>query len=1192
MSQSIFAQFRGTQRAPTTHTTSSFSSDITTGTTSNMASRKRSRGLDDIDGNDEVEIESASSSFRQSRGGRSHVALAAQNGGSVVSDDEDEEGTQADDTEDGARSETLHWSDRELDSEQEEIISEQIIRRQMKKRRLNVAMEAGVVEEVYIKNFMCHSRLRMKLGPNINFIIGHNGSGKSAVLTALTMCLGGKASATNRASNLKSFIKEGQDSASLAVKIKNAGDSAYKPDIYGRSITVERHFNRSGTSGFKIRNAENKVITTKRADLDEILDFHCFQLDNPVNVLTQDMARQFLSNSSPAEKYKFFIRGTQLELLDSDYNIIEERHDGILDKLSTRKADIEILKAKASQAKVKKQRLENTRALRDKISRYENMHAWVQVAEVERELEKCQCEVETTEENIQEKEAAAEILMGQFEGHDQTHEAAQATLAQLQEHLKPVEEQHAAMKADWGEKSKQLADKKADQRIIKGEVKSHMKARENAERDIREENARIAAAEGPVLEQRLAELEELKGQAEQKKREFEEHQSKATELRHNCDAAWAEVETARKTRDKRQEDFDLAKATLSGLQNTQRGPFYGYKQNMDQLVRAVNNETRWRVKPVGPLGKHVRLRADKTEWASQLEKLFGQNLDAFAIAHTDDHRLLKGLMQKARCEVPILHAKADPIDTRGHEPDPRLDTVLRVLTIDNDLARNQFIINQAIEQVVLFSNSRTVVEFMYPKVGPRPVNVKATITHSSKRGEGVRYEYSRSGNEKSSTVEAWKGASRIQTDREQQIRDQRQAVDQAQRDLEQANRYVRDKEDALKVANQAMERHKRISAQIKVKIQETDDAVEEQNNLIESIRPQDGALQELERQLAKAKADVELYEGQYIDSQNDIDQFNEMMRELKDHVDASQAELDGARHRVATQQARVEKLHQVRYAALLAKNEAIGIIDHVKKDLEELIARRDKKQEKLEFFIQEARTISERVPIEEGLTPEEIDARLERLNQDLKRAQREAGGTPEELTLAWQKAEKEYNDALREYKELENLCNLLRESLRFRREKWQHFRKHISYRTRTCFHIFLSERRFRGNVLIDHRSRQLDLSVEPDRARASDSGRRALTLSGGEKSFSTICLLLSIWEAMGAPLRCLDEFDVFMDNVNRATSMEIMIAAMRRSVGKQYVLITPQAMGNVEMREDVRVHRMSDPERGQTALMFGTQAAQ
>jgi len=59
-------------------------------------------------------------------------------------------------------------------------------------------------------NRECHKRLEIDFGPHINFIIGHNGSGKSAILTALTVCLGGKATATNRAASLKNLIKEGE----------------------------------------------------------------------------------------------------------------------------------------------------------------------------------------------------------------------------------------------------------------------------------------------------------------------------------------------------------------------------------------------------------------------------------------------------------------------------------------------------------------------------------------------------------------------------------------------------------------------------------------------------------------------------------------------------------------------------------------------------------------------------------------------------------------------------------------------------------------------------------------------------------------------------------------------------------------------------------------------------------------------
>ena len=89
----------------------------------------------------------------------------------------------------------------------------QVVERQLKhsEKLKNVPADQGIVEEIRCTNFMCHEQLTVTLGPLINFIIGHNGSGKSAVLTALTLCLGGKATATNRGQSLKGFIKEGRE---------------------------------------------------------------------------------------------------------------------------------------------------------------------------------------------------------------------------------------------------------------------------------------------------------------------------------------------------------------------------------------------------------------------------------------------------------------------------------------------------------------------------------------------------------------------------------------------------------------------------------------------------------------------------------------------------------------------------------------------------------------------------------------------------------------------------------------------------------------------------------------------------------------------------------------------------------------------------------------------------------------------
>jgi hypothetical protein len=42
-----------------------------------------------------------------------------------------------------------------------------------------------------------------------------------------------------------------------------------------------------------------------------------------------------------------------------------------------------------------------------------------------------------------------------------------------------------------------------------------------------------------------------------------------------------------------------------------------------------------------------------------------------------------------------------------------------------------------------------------------------------------------------------------------------------------------------------------------------------------------------------------------------------------------------------------------------------------------------------------------------------------------------------------------------------------------------------------------------------------------DQAGTQATQKAAKSLSGGEKSFATICLLLALWEAIGCPIRCL-----------------------------------------------------------------------
>lgn len=173
-------------------------------------------------------------------------------------------------------------------------------------------------------------------------------------------------------------------SATLVVKIKNRGDAAYRQDVYGESIIVERHFTLQGSSGFKIRSVNGKVVSTKRAELDEIIDFYTFQLDNPVNVLTQDMARQFLNTSSELEKYKFFIRGVQLEQLDNDYILLTDSLDAVDGRLDTIEDDCKILHDDFKRAEAKFNISQQQDGLRGRFEAMSRQMAWAQVEEQER----------------------------------------------------------------------------------------------------------------------------------------------------------------------------------------------------------------------------------------------------------------------------------------------------------------------------------------------------------------------------------------------------------------------------------------------------------------------------------------------------------------------------------------------------------------------------------------------------------------------------------------------------------------------------------------------------------------------------------------------------------------------------------------------------------------------------------------
>jgi chromosome segregation ATPase len=541
---------------------------------------------------------------------------------------------------------TLHLdvSSDEADDPEHELRATQRVQRHYLRNTENKPAEQGVIEEVYMENFMCHGKLRIQLGPLINFIIGHNGSGKSAILTALTICLGVKAAQTNRAGSLKNFIKTGEEHAHVAVKIKNGGDMAYQPNDYGKSIIIERHFTQTG-SGFKIKNAQGKTMSTKRAELENIVDFFALQLDNPMNVLSQDKAREFLSGSSPYDKYRFFIKGTQLEQLDSDYRILEDQLNDIEYKAELQETDIEVLGKKARDAKEKKELADRNQTMLEKLNQLRWQHAWAQVEEQERDLQQIDEQIRQADNKIAVQQAKANQASKLYDESNSTREANASVIIDLQEQVGPLQDNHNEVKTIFDANKQEMLEKKHEQRSIKTDIVNTKATMAQLEAKIQAERTRIENANGPAHAQKVTDLEDARTQLQEHKQTEQEHAAQKTHIDNSVSEAQNEVRSARgRDLEDKRKAVQAASNMLERLRDDQGQQARAYPSQVHNALRQIKNERGFSQPPVGPMGMHVRLL--KPEWGSVIESTCGKQLNSFVVANNQDSRLLSRILKQ------------------------------------------------------------------------------------------------------------------------------------------------------------------------------------------------------------------------------------------------------------------------------------------------------------------------------------------------------------------------------------------------------------------------------------------------------------------------------------------------------------------------------------------------------------------
>ncbi|SJX60804.1 related to DNA repair protein rad18 [Sporisorium reilianum f. sp. reilianum] len=1104
-------------------------------------------------------------------------------------DDDDDDGIVTPDEAEAApeeEDEDDEDEDEEVDEDEEDEIDSDEDRAEEERRLAEAdqgAAQSGIVEKIELRNFMCHANFSIDFGSKLNFVMGRNGSGKSTILTALMIAFGGKTSSTNRGSSLKDLVKKGEHSATITVTVRNQGSDAFKPEAYGSHIVIERRILAEGGGAWKMKSASGKVVATTKSELESFCDFANIQPDNPIHILTQDTARQFLGSSDPAEVYKFFLEGTQLSQLVREYDLIETHVRSMKSALALKSGALEQLEALAQQALQQWQKVRETRGYQDKIDALDREFVWVQVQDAEAQLQQA---VEKTErirtklvkcdESLQQSTEAlkkCEERIVQLEDENANFEGVFSPMQQQREELTRKNKDLAQQIKAFALQERELNDKVTDMN----------QSIERYEDQIREETAKLAKDGQSRRQQLEEERQTVQRQRQELQDEMVDKEEQQRELEAKIVEASSREEEAGQHLRRLRDEYSTNDSRLAQLRESSRNRLTAFGgPKVPALLQAINSESGWRSKPLGPLGTHVKLK--DMRWQRVLESVIGNNLNAFFVSNHGDRVRLKRIMDRLGVYSPIVIGAETPFDYSSGEPHPEITTILRVLDCDNDIVKRQLILAVHIERAALVEKRADGDRLMRTQ----PHNVQACFSADM---------FSISGGQAgslSAALQEHRGAPRLS----QNVGDVIRSLENEQRRLDQeiaeCTQRLRDhKQDkaGFERAKEACKRDLNNLRRRKDMLRQQQSRLDEQ--MQEAAPGNISALEDAKREV-EAEKEVILQQFQDIQSQK---------TDIKDQRAPVLEEIKALEERMSQFEEGMGGLHERLKDAVAERVKQMNNRDHWKRKhvaIEAEVQASETEEAALEEDYQnvERAALQYCDKVETTRTMIQIEAEKKELQLLKKKAASEAGISLEQAAEELQKRQTALTEAKDEVKNMNEAERRLRSSLAVRYAKWNFFRRSIAVRAKSNFTRNLGTRGYEGTLKFNHKSEKLSLAVDTQAHDQSNRAGSAATqtqraaqqhsnkgMSGGERSFATACLLLSLWQAMSSPIRCLDEFDIFMDQVNRRVALQMIINEAKATPHVQYIMITPQDMPDMRGEMDgVKMLVVNPPERNEGAL--------
>lgn len=1019
--------------------------------------------------------------------------------------------------------------------------------------------KAGHIKKLTLRNFMCHDYFELNFGPQMNFIIGRNGSGKSAVLTGISIGLGAKATDTSRGSSIKSLIKDGKSTARITIEIDNDGYDSYEKETYGRVIIIERKLTREGTNSYSIKSENGSVVSNKKKTLDDILQKFFIMVNNPLSFLSQDKAREFIASSTEQSRFNYFSEGTNIQSILQNYQEASRNILSLQNRSFAAKRFYEEACQKYAESERAYKKFKHSHTLRQQLEKINGKIFWYNVDILERRIAKKEAEITEMQNEITALEDKKEENRENIKNDVEQSTVIEREKNILEEKLNSRLLDLSKAEVENEDASKKVHAYRSDLINYKREIEDLSKSIEKHNEEIVLEQKKIDEANGGSKEKMSERLDMLKKRQESLITNRDELQDQL----HKADGTSSDIENLNRELEEQRAAKTALRQKMQNFERNKNNKYAAFGHNIAYLMRDIENEKNWHTKPIGPVGCFVSVKEGHADWSDLINATLQKTLDSFVVCDEHDRRLLNQYMRNKKIFKNIIVRKFESFTYTSSVPEG-CRTILDTLDIHNEDVKFTLIDSSGVEEMVI-CDSMSEAESV-----TRSKNVKHAFCLKDRRS-GVRVSrrdgqlsrdpifYSNdlrrlAGRELSQDFEGElreinKEEARIQQKRDQLKTEEREKKLMLQRDLEEKRGYLKD------INNQIFNLERILT--------------EEGDH---------GKIDSLKEQIVNCENQIKTREGMSIELLQNLNDSKKQLKEMGEQLHS----ISQAKQKLVENIANMENDFNKRAQNIQLLEAGIEGYTRKQQEITVEISTRKNKKESDERKHNELKSTAEEhcqredVVIAETDTTESITNEFRSIQQAIEEAERNTHKTFEEIQNEVLQSKELKDKCETSVMDLENARVTLENDLNSRFDNLNITIKEKLTRAKLAFEQCLALRGFKGMLEFDFGKKRVITEVQ---TKDDKDSRAVLSLSGGEKSFTQIAFLLSIWKVMRPRVCGLDEFDVFMDSVNRTIAIRLLIHELQNS-NAQSIFITPQdiaVVGDLKDQDDVRIHRINAP---------------